>query len=65
MSFFDKIKQGLKKTKESTANSFNAVFATFRTVDEELLADLEDALILADIGAYTAAETIDELRKQA
>ena len=65
MSFFDKIKQGLKKTKESTANSFNAVFATFRTVDEELLADLEDALILADIGAYTASETIDELRKQA
>ena len=64
MSFFDKIKQGLKKTKESTANSFNAVFATFRTVDEELLSDLEDALILADIGAYTASEAIDELRKQ-
>ena len=64
MSFFDKIKQGLKKTKESTASSFNAVFATFRTVDEALLADLEDALIMADIGAYTASEAIDELRRR-
>ena len=64
MSFLDKIRQGLKKTKESTADSFNAVFAAFRTVDEELLADLEDALILADIGAYTASEAIDELRKR-
>ena len=64
MSFFDKIKQGLKKTKESTASSFNAVFATFRTVDETLLADLEDALIMADIGAYPASEAIDELRRR-
>ena len=54
----------LKKTKENTAANINAVFAAFRTVDEELLSDLEDALILADIGAYTASEAIDELRKQ-
>ena len=40
------------------------MFATFRTVDEDLLSDLEDALILADIGAYTASEAIEELRKQ-
>ena len=64
MSFFEKIKAGLKKSKENTAANINAVFATFRTVDEELLSDLEDALILADIGAYTASEAIDELRKQ-
>ena len=64
MSFFEKIKAGLKKTKENTAANINSVFATFRTVDEELLSDLEDALILADIGAYTASEAIDELRKQ-
>ena len=64
MSFFDKIKAGLKKTKESTAANLNAVFATFRTVDEDLLSDLEDALILADIGAYVAADAIEELRKQ-
>ena len=64
MSFFDKIKAGLKKTKENTAANLNAVFATFRTVDEDLLSDLEDALILADIGAYVAADAIEELRKQ-
>ena len=64
MSFFEKIKAGLKKTKESTAANINAVFATFRTVDEELLSDLEDALILADIGAYVASDAIEELRKQ-
>ena len=64
MSFFDKIKAGLKKTKESTAANLNAVFATFRTVDEDLLSDLEDALILADIGAYVASDAIEELRKQ-
>ncbi len=64
MSFFDKIKAGLQKTKQSTGEAFNAVFAAFRGVDEDLLADLEDALIMADIGAYTASEAIDELRKQ-
>ncbi len=64
MSFFDKIKAGLKKTKEGTASTINSVLATFRTVDEELLSELEDALILADIGAYTASEAIDELRRQ-
>ncbi|MBQ4578334.1 MAG: signal recognition particle-docking protein FtsY [Clostridia bacterium] len=64
MSFFEKIKAGLKKTKESTAANLNAVFATFRTVDEDLLSDLEDALILADIGAYVASDAIEELRKQ-
>ena len=64
MSFFEKIKAGLKKTKESTAANINAVFATFRSVDEDLLADLEDALIMADIGAYVAADAIEELRKQ-
>ena len=64
MSFFEKIKAGLKKTKENTAANINAVFATFRTVDEDLLSDLEDALILADIGAYVASDAIEELRKQ-
>ena len=64
MSFFEKIKAGLRKTKESTAANINAVFATFRSVDEDLLADLEDALIMADIGAYVAADAIEELRKQ-
>ena len=65
MGFFDKIKEGLRKTKENTGQNLNAVFATFRSVDEDLLEELEDALVLCDIGAYTAAEAVEELRKQA
>lgn len=65
MAFFDKIREGLKKTKAQTGEALNSVFAAFRSVDEELLSELEDALILADIGAYTAAEAVDELRRQA
>ncbi len=65
MAFFDKIKAGLKKTRDSAAQNINAVFAVFRGVDDDLLADLEDALVLADIGAYTASEVIDALRQQA
>ena len=40
MSFFEKIKAGLKKTKENTAANINAVFATFRTVDAALKKEL-------------------------
>ena len=65
MGFFDKIKEGLRKTKENTSQNLNAVFSTFRSVDEDLLQELEDALVLCDIGAYTAAEAVEELRKQA
>lgn len=65
MSFFDKIKEGLRKTKESTASGLNAVMANFRAVDEELLQELEDAMVLADMGAYTASECVDELRRRA
>ena len=65
MSFFDKIKEGLRKTKESAQNNLNAVLATFRTVDEDMLMELEDSLILADIGAELSMETVDELRDRA
>lgn len=65
MGFFDKIREGLKKTKESAQNNVNAVLATFRKVDEEMLSELEDSLILADIGADLSMETVDELRDRA
>ena len=64
MGFFDKIREGLKKTKESAQNNVNAVLATFRKVDEEMLSELEDSLILADIGAELSMETVDELRER-
>ncbi len=65
MGFFDKIKEGLRKTKEAAASNVNAVLATFRKVDEEMLSELEDSLILADLGAELAMQTVDELRDRA
>ena len=65
MGFFDKIRSGLKKTKENIGETLDSVLSVFRKVDEQTLEELEDALILSDIGAQTAAETIDELREQA
>ena len=50
MGFFDKLKQGLSKTRESLSSQFNNVFANFVAVDEDLFDSLEDALIMADIG---------------
>ena len=58
MSFFDKLKDGLSKTK----NSFNHVFSNFRKVDEELLEELEEALIMADIGTTASEKIISNLR---
>jgi len=65
MGLFEKFKQGLKKTKENTGSALNSIFATFRHVDEDMLEELEEALIAADIGAMLACETVDEVRKQA
>ncbi len=65
MGFFDKIRSGLQKTKANIGETLDSVLSVFRKVDEETLEELEDALILSDIGAQTAAETIDELRERA
>ena len=46
MGFFEKLKTGLNKTKTSIDDKINGVFSTFRKVDEELLEELEEALII-------------------
>ena len=62
MSFFDKLKEGLSKTKTSFDEKMNNVFSTFRKVDEELLEELEEALIMSDVGTQTTLEIIQKLR---
>ncbi|MBR4110835.1 MAG: signal recognition particle-docking protein FtsY [Clostridia bacterium] len=62
MGFFDKLKQGLSKTKEALNNKINTVFSTFRKVDEELMEELEEALILSDVGMDTSLKIISNLR---
>ena len=62
MGFFNKLKQGLGKTKNSIDQKINNVFSVFRKVDEELLEELEEVLIMSDIGVDTSVKIIDELR---
>lgn len=62
MGFFDKLKQGLSKTKAAFTEKVDNVFANFRKVDEELMEELEEALISADVGVNTSVEIIDKLR---
>ena len=64
MGFFDKLKQGLTKTKESINDKINNVFSNFRKVDEELLEELEEALIMSDIGVETSTQIISNLREK-
>lgn len=62
MGFFDKLKNGLSKTKASINEKINNVFSTFRKVDENLLEELEEALIMSDVGMETSEKIISELR---
>ena len=62
MGFFDKLKQGLSKTKSSFDEKLNNVFSNFRKVDEELLDELEEALIMSDVGVETSTKIITNLK---
>lgn len=62
MGFFDKLKQGLTKTRDAFSEKVNNVFAAFVKVDEELFEELEEALITADVGMETSMYIIEELR---
>ena len=64
MGFFEKLKQGLGKTRDSLNDKINSVFSNFRKVDEDLLEELEEILIMSDIGVETATEIISKLRNR-
>jgi len=63
MGFFDKLKFGLGKTRESISEKVYSVFSVFTKIDEELFEELEEALIMADMGAETSTYIIGELEK--
>lgn len=62
MGFFSKLKDGLLKTKNAFVGQMNEVVKSFRKVDEDLLEELEEIMIMADMGAPTTEKVIDELR---
>ncbi|MBE6564006.1 MAG: signal recognition particle-docking protein FtsY [Ruminococcaceae bacterium] len=64
MGFFEKLKQGLSKTKESVFAKVDDLFKSFVKVDEDLLEELEELLITADVGFETTEEIIDQLREK-
>lgn len=64
MGFFEKLKAGLAKTKDAFVGKINNLFRAFAKVDEELLEELEEILISADIGVEVTEQIIDDLREK-
>lgn len=62
MGLFDRLKSGLGKTRESFSEKVNNVFKVFVKVDEEFFEELEEALIMADLGVETSTFIIEKLR---
>ena len=64
MGFFSKIKSGLQKTRSSISNSVNSIINSFTKIDEELFEELEEILIMSDMGVETSTEICDIMRKK-
>ncbi|GHU92254.1 signal recognition particle-docking protein FtsY [Clostridia bacterium] len=62
MGFFDKIKAGLQKTRATVGGQLDSLFSAFSRVDEEFFEELEETLILADMGVVTTAKVVETLR---
>ena len=63
MGFFDKIKTGLSKTRNALSNTLGGVFTGFSEIDDDFYEELEECLILADLGVETALKATECLRK--
>ena len=64
MGFFDKIKAGLTKTREALSGTLGSVFSGFSEIDDDFYDELEESLILADLGVDTSVKATDALRKR-
>ena len=62
MAFFDKLKAGLSNTKASIKGKIDDVFSVFKSVDEDLFEELEELLVMSDVGVDTSVKICDELR---
>ena len=63
MGFFEKIKAGLTKTRDALSNTLGSVFTGFSEIDDDFYDELEECLILADLGVDTAVKATEQLRK--
>ena len=64
MGFFDKIKEGLSKTRKAMADSLGSVFSGFSEINDDFYDELEECLILADLGVETSTKAVDLLRRK-
>ena len=64
MGFFEKISKGLKKTKASVIRQMDQMFGSFTKVDEELFEELEELLVMGDVGVRTSEKICDQLREK-
>lgn len=62
--FFTKLKEGLNKTRKSILNSVDNVLSSFTKIDEDLFEELEETLIMSDIGVETTTKIIEGLRER-
>ncbi|MBQ7726916.1 MAG: signal recognition particle-docking protein FtsY [Clostridia bacterium] len=62
MGLFGKIKQGLQKTRASFISGVNGILNSFTKIDEDLFEELEETLVMADVGVHTAEEICERLR---
>ena len=63
MGFFEKIKNGLSKTKSALGGTLDNVLSAFGVISDDLYEELEEALIMADIGVETALKIIDRVKQ--
>lgn len=64
MGFFDKIKEGLTKTRKAMDQALGGVFTAFSGIDDDFYDELEESLILADLGVETATKAVERLRQR-
>ena len=64
MGFFEKLKAGLKKTKDSMMSKIERLLGSFTKIDEELFEELEETLIMCDIGVNTSVKICEMLRER-
>ena len=64
MGFFSKIKEGLKKTRDSVVGQINSMLNSFTKIDDELFEELEELLVMADVGVHTAQNICEQLKAQ-
>ena len=64
MGFFEKIRDGLKKTRDALFGRIDKMLKSFTKIDDDLFEELEELLVMGDVGMYTAEKICDELKKR-